>query len=77
MAPIAFGTPPHLVPSEANLSPFTISVPDAEINKLKVLLENSPIAPLNRANSREDGSLGISRKALVALTEYWQTEYNW
>lgn len=76
MAPIAFSTPPHHVASEADLTPFTVAVPDAEIDRLKILLQNSPIAPLNRANSREDGSLGIPRKTLVALTESWKA-YDW
>lgn len=76
MASILFGTPPHQIPPEANLTPFTIAIPDAEINRLKTLLENSPIAPPNRANSREDGSLGIPRKTLVALIESWKG-YNW
>lgn len=58
------------------MTPFTIAIPDAEINRLKILLENSPIAPPNRANSREDGSLGIPRNTLVSLIESWKG-YNW
>lgn len=76
MAPILFGTPPHQVAAEADLTPFTIAVPDSEINRLKILLENSPIAFPNRANSREDGSLGITRKTLIALIEFWK-DYDW
>ncbi|KAK0711937.1 Alpha/Beta hydrolase protein [Lasiosphaeris hirsuta] len=77
MAVIPFSTPPHPVASLANLTPFTISVPDAEIERLKVLLDLSPIAPPNRENSRKDGFFGISREALVGLTKYWQDEYDW
>jgi hypothetical protein len=77
MASIPFSKLPHPVDPSANLSPYTISVPDAEIDKLKLLLELSPITPPNRANSRGDGSLGIPRKDLVELAKYWQNGYDW
>ncbi|KAK3943204.1 Alpha/Beta hydrolase protein [Diplogelasinospora grovesii] len=77
MAAIPFSTPPHPVASSANLRPFTISVPDAEIEKLKVLLKLSPIAPPNWENSRKDGYFGISREVLVELAKYWQGGYDW
>ena len=73
MASIPFSTPP----SSANLTPFTISIPDAEIEKLKTLLEFSPIAPPNLANSRKDGYFGISREVLVEMVKYWQNGYDW
>lgn len=77
MASIPFSRLPHPVDSSANLTPYTIFVPDAEVDKLKLLLELSPIAPPNRANTCQDCSQGISRKELVALAEYWKNEYDW
>jgi microsomal epoxide hydrolase len=77
MASIPFSTPPHPVASSANLTPFTISVPDAKIEKLRLLLKLSRIAPANWANSRDDGFFGISREVLVRMAKYWQSGYDW
>jgi hypothetical protein len=77
MASIPFSTLPYPVASSANLAPFTICTPDADIEKLKVLLKYSPIAPPNWANSHKDGSFGISREVLAELAEYWQSGYDW
>jgi microsomal epoxide hydrolase len=77
MASIPFSTLRHPVASSANLTPFTISIPDAEIEKLKVLLKYAPIAPLNWANSHKDGSFGISKEELAELVEYWKSGYDW
>lgn len=77
MASIPFSTLPFPVAPSANLTPFNISVPDAEIEKLKILLEHSPIAAPNWANSQKDGSLGLSRDQLAELVEYWKIGYDW
>jgi microsomal epoxide hydrolase len=75
MTSIPFGKPPNHV--STNLAPFQISVSDIELDKLKTLLEYSPIAPPNWANSRADGSLGLSRDKLIEMVEYWHKEYDW
>ena len=77
VASIPFSTLPHPVASSANLLPFTIDVPDAEIEKLKVLLKYSPIAPPNWANTDKDGQFGVSREVLVEMVEHWKSEYDW
>ena len=65
MAPIAFGKPSHRVVSETNLTQFTIAAPGAEVDRSKILLENSPIALPQSSKLSRNGSLGISRGNLV------------
>ncbi|KAK3325068.1 Alpha/Beta hydrolase protein [Apodospora peruviana] len=77
MASIPFSTLPHLVNPTANLSPFSISVPDQELDNLKTLLRLSHIADPNWENSHNDGFFGIPRDVLVNLVEYWQNGYSW
>ncbi|KAF4466156.1 epoxide hydrolase [Fusarium albosuccineum] len=73
----SFNIPPHPVDASVELKPFSISIPDAEIERLKVLLKNSPIAPPNHWNSRDDLTHGIPRDTLVDLVNRWENEYDW
>lgn len=77
MTSIPFAKPPHPVAASANLRPFTINVPDQQIDVLKTLLRLSPIAAPNWANSHKDGSLGIPRDLLVEMVEHWEKSYDW
>ncbi|KAH8195950.1 hypothetical protein TruAng_009870 [Truncatella angustata] len=77
MESIPFGTLPHPVSPPASLTPFTISIPDHELERLNLLLKHSTIARPNIWNSGEGGSLGISREKLVNLVEHWKNVYDW
>ncbi|KAF5658596.1 epoxide hydrolase [Fusarium heterosporum] len=72
-----FGRPPHHVPASANLTPSNISIPDSEIQRLKTLLELSPIPEPNLWNAREDGAFGLPRDTLLKLVNYWANGYDW
>ncbi|KAM0544007.1 hypothetical protein ACHAPJ_012032 [Fusarium lateritium] len=77
MAALPFSVPPHEVTASANLTPSTISIPDAEIERLKTLLNLSSIPKPNIWNSREDGSYGLPQNVLSELVNYWGNEYDW
>ena len=74
---LPFSTPPHLVDPSANLTSFSISVPDSDVENLKTLLQLSYIASPNFENSHNNGYFGIPRDALVNLVSHWQTDYSW
>ncbi|KAF4541597.1 Epoxide hydrolase [Lasiodiplodia theobromae] len=74
-----FATPPHPV-TGGKLSPFTVSVPDAEIQKLKTLLELLPIAAPNHANAAQHaGRFGVTRDWLASAVAHWAdpTAFDW
>ncbi|KAM5381112.1 hypothetical protein ACJZ2D_003028 [Fusarium nematophilum] len=72
-----FATLPHPVARKAHIRPFRISVPQQEINKLHLLLDNCPIADANWENSQEDGRFGTTRDWLVTAVEEWRDNYKW
>ncbi|KXX82521.1 putative epoxide hydrolase [Madurella mycetomatis] len=61
------------------VSPFTISIPDAEIDRLRALLTHSKIPSACYENAFPDGSrtLGLRRAWLVEAQRVWETEFNW
>jgi len=74
---LPFSTPPHPVDESANLTPYSISIPDSDLENLNTLLKLSHIAAPNFENSHEDGYFGIPRDSLVNLVSHWQTKYSW
>ncbi|KAM5345651.1 hypothetical protein ACJ41O_011512 [Fusarium nematophilum] len=68
---------PYPVAAEANLSPYKIAIPDKEIARLHLLLENSSIADENWENSQEDGRFGITRDWVVKAVDHWRNKYDW
>jgi microsomal epoxide hydrolase len=77
MSSLPFSAAPWAVPTSANLTSSTISIPDGEIEKLKTLLKLSPIPKANIWNSREDGAFGLPRDTLTELVDYWANDYDW
>lgn len=61
------------------VSPFAISIPDAEIERLRALLAHSKIPSACYENALPDGSrtLGLRRAWLVEAQRVWETEFNW
>ncbi|EXJ53373.1 uncharacterized protein A1O5_13362 [Cladophialophora psammophila CBS 110553] len=72
-----FGTPPYAVDAKANLKPYRIAVPQEEIAKLRLLLEDYSIAAPNWENSQADGRFGVTRQWLTNAVDYWQKSYDW
>ncbi|OJD32326.1 epoxide hydrolase [Diplodia corticola] len=74
-----FATPPHPVTGAA-LSPFRVDVPDAEIQKLRTLLELCPIAAPNYPNSAQHGGrFGVTRDWLASAVSHWASpsSFDW
>lgn len=68
---------PYDVAKAANLKPFQLKVPEQELLRLSLLLDNCPIAEENWENSREDGRFGVTREWLINAVKYWRHEHNW
>lgn len=72
-----FATLPHRVARDAHIEPFRIDIPQHEINRLHLLLDNSPLADANWENSQEDGRFGVTRDWLLKAVNDWRHNYNW
>ncbi|GAB1321050.1 Epoxide hydrolase N-terminal domain-containing protein [Madurella fahalii] len=61
------------------VSPFTVNIPDAEIERLKTLITHSKVPSACYENALPDGSrkLGLRRAWLVEAQRVWETEFNW
>ncbi|KAF4439346.1 hypothetical protein F53441_12625 [Fusarium austroafricanum] len=77
MTSLPFSAPPWPVPTSANLTPSTVSIPDDDIERLKSLLKLSPIPKPNFWNTSQDGQFGLPRETLVELINYWANDYDW
>lgn len=51
--------------------PFTLHVPDQDLEDFRTLLKLSPIAPETYYNRQEDGRYGVSRKWLIEAKDAW------
>ncbi|KAF5008719.1 hypothetical protein FDECE_5027 [Fusarium decemcellulare] len=68
---------PYPVAPEANLKPYKLEIPDREISRLHLLLDNCEIADENWENSQQDGRFGVSRDWLANAVEQWRHNYDW
>ncbi|KAF5004988.1 hypothetical protein FDECE_8513 [Fusarium decemcellulare] len=72
-----FSALPHPVASDANLQPFKIAVPQTDIEKLHLLLDNSPITDANWENSHAGERFGTTRDWVIHAIKEWRKGYNW
>ncbi|KAL2837806.1 epoxide hydrolase [Aspergillus pseudodeflectus] len=72
-----FGTLPHPVARDAHIERFHISIPQLEIDRLNLLLDNCPLVDANWENSQEDGRFGVTRDWLNNAIKDWRYNYNW
>jgi microsomal epoxide hydrolase len=56
--------------------PFTISIPDEQIEELKTLVRLSKTAPPTYEGSQEDGRLGVPSSWLANAKEEWK-KFDW
>lgn len=61
------------------VKPFTVNIPDAELERTKTLLQLSSIASECYENAMPDGKsdLGLRREWLVEAKRVWETEFDW
>lgn len=52
--------------------PFTVSIPDGQLEELQTLLRLSKSAPPTYESCQEDGRFGISRSWLANAKEEWK-----
>lgn len=62
-------------PSSAK--PFTLHIPDQDIEDWRQLLTLSKLPPETWEGSHEDGRYGITRKWLAETKDYWLNTYSW
>jgi microsomal epoxide hydrolase len=72
----------NLLPTSAkgaDIRPFTVDIPDSELERMKTLLKLSNVASSCYENSLPDGSrrFGLRREWLVKAKEVWETNFNW
>ncbi|KAH8734206.1 Alpha/Beta hydrolase protein [Ilyonectria robusta] len=72
-----FATLPHRVARDAHIEPFHIAIPQHEIDRLHLLLDNCPVADANWEISQEDGRFGVTRDWLTKAVKDWRHNYNW
>jgi microsomal epoxide hydrolase len=61
------------------IEPFTIDFPEAELKKLKELLQLTPVASPVYENSLagDDRRLGLRRDWLLKAKKEWETSFDW
>ena len=62
------------IPSSSSVRPFTVSIPDAEIDDLKHRLATTRWP---NPETVPDWSQGVRLENTQALTRYWQYSYDW
>lgn len=60
--------------SKPDIKPFTIAVPDEQVELLKQKLA---LAVLPKTLDPDGWSLGTSREQMARLVGYWRDEYDW
>lgn len=66
------------IPSGAKVQPkpFTVSIPDEQIEELKTLVKLAKTAPPTYEGSQEDGRLGVPSTWLANAKEEWH-KFDW
>ena len=67
------------IPSKAlrQPTPFTVSIPEAEVSDLRALLKLSKIPSPTYESLQQDGKFGITHQWLTEAKEYWLNEFDW
>ncbi|KAK3374654.1 Alpha/Beta hydrolase protein [Podospora didyma] len=74
-----YGTLPGGASTNPAVWPFTIDIPEAEVERMQTLVKLSPVASACFENSAPDGDtdLGLSREWLVEAKRVWETDIDW
>ncbi|KAL9112014.1 MAG: hypothetical protein Q9227_003634 [Pyrenula ochraceoflavens] len=76
MTPAAeFGELPHQ--ATGIFKPFTVNVPEQQLQNLQALLKLCPITPETYENSLADSHLGIRRDWILEAVNSWKTTFDW
>ena len=70
-----FGTlPSH---SQDSFRPFQVAIPQENIDRLKQLLELSPLGPKTYESSLQDRPFGVTRHWMEQAVDTWKTSFDW
>lgn len=67
------------LPESASLAPtpFTVAIPDSDLDELKLLLKLSKLSPATYENSHPTRKFGVTRKWLQEAKFEWETNFDW
>jgi microsomal epoxide hydrolase len=57
--------------------PYTLSVPESDLNQWRQLLELSPLGPKTYENSQSKTYMGMTYEWLAAAKQHWLTKFDW
>ncbi len=59
------------------IEPFTVSVPEEEVDAFRTLLRLSKVATPTYESSQEDRRYGVTSAWMVNAKNYWLNEFDW
>lgn len=67
------------LPPTASISPdpFTVSIPQQQLQELETLIGLSKIAPQTYENVQPDGRFGVTFDWLTTMKQKWLTDFDW
>jgi hypothetical protein len=77
MSPDDFSMLPHMVDESTNVKRHDMNISSSEIERLHLLLDNSPIVDDIWDNLHQDGHFGINREWLIGAVKEWRHNYAW
>ena len=70
----SYGTLPQ---GAHSIEPFTISIPETDVQEFRTLLRYSKIAAPSYENAQEDRRYGVSASWLANAKEHWLNGFDW
>lgn len=67
------------IPPKATLqpTPFKVSIPDAALEEMKLLIKASKIAPETYESSFSDRKYGVTREWMINAKKQWEHHFDW
>jgi microsomal epoxide hydrolase len=70
----SFGTLPATAQA---IKPFTVSVPEEELDAFKTLLRHSKVATPTYESLQEDRRYGVTSAWMVNAKDHWLNKFDW
>ena len=67
------------LPPKATLrpTPFKVSIPDATLEEMKLLIKASKVAPETYESSFSDRRYGVTREWMINAKDQWENHFDW
>lgn len=72
-----FSMLPYVVDESTNVKRHVMNISSSEIERMHLLLDNSPIVDETWDNLHQDGHFGIKREWLTCAVKEWRHNYDW